>query len=585
MRSKGEQGESESERLPASSSSLATRALGSRFTTTSSCSRLEHATTLDKLATAPQANLDPPRPCRRRERSSAASSLNFRLDAGPATALRALRAPRSGMSLLRRVRLLVVSSLGASRSSPPSSHAHPRPSCALTLLRATVAYLAFLASLTYEPVQNSLIYLHGLRFPYGTDFSRPELVGFAPGKVRPFNLTTHDGARLGAWQVLPRNLYEAAIARYGVPEEGPLPDVVFDQALLCVTLSLAERAHASRRSCMDADSSLHARSNSTTVLYFHGNAGTRAAGNRVRVARHMSDMDASFLILDYRNFADSSRTPPPSEEGLITDARRAWDWLVVDKGVEPGQVAVMGQSLGTGVSAGLVARLADEGVAPRALVLVAPFSSIPTLLETYRLGASLSSSLLDRLDPLRALQLTLLDLTGNLIPILSPLRHFPRLLDSLLALLKTRFDTHAIIHKVTCPTLILHAHNDPVIPLGHTRKLAERLLVPLLAPHAESGDEAAREARKAIVRERKVGGWGVVSRFERGEGLGEVVWAEVRCSFPPSLARSLPPSLPAPPLPCHRRRPCDDVLTLSPSSRRPSRARTTRSARASSRSS
>ena len=64
----------------------------------------------------------------------------------------------------------------------------------------------------------------------------------SPGKVRPLNLPTHDGARLGAWQVLPRNLYEAAIATYGVPEEGPLPDDVFDQALLCVTLSLAKRS-------------------------------------------------------------------------------------------------------------------------------------------------------------------------------------------------------------------------------------------------------------------------------------------------------------------------------------------------------
>lgn len=158
------------------------------------------------------------------------------------------------------------------------------------------------------------------------------------------------------------------------------------------------------------------------------------------------------------------------------------------------------------------------------------------------------SPLLDRLNPLETLQLIQVIRTGNLIPILSPLRHFPRLLDSLLALLKTRFETHAIIHKVTCPTLILHAHNDPVIPLGHTRKLAERLLVPLLAPHAESGDEAAREARKAIVRERKVGGWGVVSRFERGEGLGEVVWAEVR----PLVPLLLPPSLPASPFPCRR---------------------------------
>lgn len=269
----------------------------------------------------------------------------------------------ASMSFVKRVRLVLVSSLGKdpslalSRSSSRSPRPPPSPS---------VAYIAFLASLILEPVQTGLIYLHGLRFPHGTDFSRPELVGFAPGKVRPFNLTTPDGATLGAWHVLPRNAYEAAIERLGVPEEGPLPDEVFDEAL---------------------------RDPSTpTVTYNHGNAGTRAAGNRVRVARHMSDMDCNFLIIDYRGFADSSRSPPPSEEGLLIDARRAWDFLQVDKGVEAGNIAIMGQSLGTGVSAGLAARLAAEGITPRALVLVAPFSSIPTLLETYRLGASTSLS-------------------------------------------------------------------------------------------------------------------------------------------------------------------------------------------------
>ncbi|GAA5822318.1 hypothetical protein JCM3770_001569 [Rhodotorula araucariae] len=338
---------------------------------------------------------------------------------------------------------------------------------------ALVAYFAFLASLIYEPVQTGLIYLHGLRFPRGTDFSRPELVGFAPGKVRPFTLTTDDGVTLGAWHVLPRDRYEEAIEQLGVPEEGHLPDDVFDQAL-------------------------RNPSNPTTV-YFHGNAATRAAGNRVRVARHMSDMNSNFVIIDYRGFADSSRSPPPTEEGLLVDARRAWNYVHRDKGVDPAQIAVMGQSLGTGVSAGLVARLADEGISPRALILVAPFSSIPTLLETYRLG--------------------------NFIPILSPLRTFPWLLNSVLQLLKTRFNTHDIIEKVACPILILHAQNDPVIPFSHSRVLADRLLGPLLAPHAAS-DEAIAEARRRVVRETKAGGWGVVSRFEREGGRGQVVWAE-----------------------------------------------------------
>ena len=98
-----------------------------------------------------------------------------------------------------------------------------------------------------------------------------------------------------------------------------------------------------------------------TVIYFHGNAATRAASNRVRTARHLTDLGANFVIIDYRGFADSTRSPPPSEEGLLVDARRVWDYVNREKGVPAERIAIMGQSLGTGVSAGLAGRLAKEG--------------------------------------------------------------------------------------------------------------------------------------------------------------------------------------------------------------------------------
>ncbi|GAA5987334.1 hypothetical protein JCM10908_001913 [Rhodotorula pacifica] len=343
---------------------------------------------------------------------------------------------------------------------------------------ATLGYLAFLLSLISEPVQRALIYLHPLRLPFGTDFSKPELVGFAPGKVLPFNLTTRDGATLGAWQVLPRDVYDKAVMmeqgdEAGDLQEGPLPLSVFDDTL--------------------------ADPNRPTVLYFHGNAATRAASNRVRTARHLTDLGANFLIIDYRGFADSSRSPPPSEEGLLVDARTAWDWLQVEKGVEAERIAIMGQSLGTGVSAGLAGRLAKEGITPKAVILVAPFSSIAALLETYKLG--------------------------NFIPLLSPLRIIPGLLDSVLRLLRTRFDTRGVIETIRAPILILHAHNDPVIPLSHSRTLTDHLLAPLLSDLSETAGEGGRD-RKRLVSEYKAGGWGVVSRFERKDGFGEVIWAE-----------------------------------------------------------
>ena len=79
----------------------------------------------------------------------------------------------------------------------------------------------------------------------------------------------------------------------------------------------------------------------------------------------------------------------------------------------------MGQSLGTGVSAGLVGRLADEGIIPKGLVLVAPFSSIGTLLETYKLF--------------------------NLVPVLKPLKIAPWLMSQFHRFLWTKFDTKSVI--------------------------------------------------------------------------------------------------------------------------------------------
>lgn len=80
----------------------------------------------------------------------------------------------------------------------------------------------------------------------------------------------------------------------------------------------------------------------------------------------------------------------------------------------------MGQSLGTGVSAGLAGRLAQGNLSPKGLILVAPFSSVGALLETYKLF--------------------------NMVPILSPLKSIPWAMKAFLNLLHTKFDTKGVIH-------------------------------------------------------------------------------------------------------------------------------------------
>jgi abhydrolase domain-containing protein 12 len=123
----------------------------------------------------------------------------------------------------------------------------------------------------------------------------------------------------------------------------------------------------------------------------------------VRGYSAFSNLDCNVLAVDYRGFGDSTGTP--SEKGLIKDARTVWDYVT---GHDSGHgikaegdrgVILVGQSLGTGVVTGLAGQMAREGMSippvvcrrgeelmigvyPRALVLIAPFTSVTELLES-----------------------------------------------------------------------------------------------------------------------------------------------------------------------------------------------------------
>jgi abhydrolase domain-containing protein 12 len=113
----------------------------------------------------------------------------------------------------------------------------------------------------------------------------------------------------------------------------------------------------------------------------HGNAGSRAAPFRIaHYSGFTSRIGANVLAIDYRGFGDS--TGYPSEDGLARDAQAAWEWLLA-RGAKPQDILIVGHSMGTGVAARLASELGHEGVTPRGLVLLAPFSSIRTLLDTY----------------------------------------------------------------------------------------------------------------------------------------------------------------------------------------------------------
>ncbi|KAG2365142.1 Alpha/Beta hydrolase protein [Suillus spraguei] len=191
-----------------------------------------------------------------------------------------------------------------------------------------------------------------------------------------------------------------------------------------------------------------------TVLFFHGNAATRAVSLRVHLySGFTSRLDVNVLAIDYRGFGDSPGTP--TEDGLSLDAKAAWDWLIA-QGASPHDVLIVGHSLGTAVASNLSASLSEDGVKFRGTVLMSPFSSLYTLIDTYNIF--------------------------GLFPVMLPINMIPRAADIYKSFLVHKFDTLSVIAKLKVPVLILHAENDWDISHTHSDTLFDALLEPYLPP-------------------------------------------------------------------------------------------------------
>ena len=162
-----------------------------------------------------------------------------------------------------------------------------------------------------------------------------------------------------------------------------------------------------------------ALSGKATILYLHGNGG-EIADRGERFAAYQAQGFGVFF-LSYRGYGAS--TGSPTEPGLVSDALTAYDWLIA-QGVKPGQIMLVGESLGSGVATQLAAQ---RPVA--ALALEAPFAS----------AANVAASVYWWL-PVRLL-------------------------------MKDKFDSLAFIGKVHVPLLITHGDEDGIIPLSEGQKL------------------------------------------------------------------------------------------------------------------
>lgn len=162
-----------------------------------------------------------------------------------------------------------------------------------------------------------------------------------------------------------------------------------------------------------------ARPGRPTIVYFHGNAGE--IGDRPKRFEYYSTRGFGVLYVSYRGFGGS--TGEISERGLVTDAVAAYDWLI-SRGVEPRQIALLGESLGTGVAVQLAAQKPVGAVA-----LEAPYTS------TADIAAAIYWWLPVRL------------------------------------LMKDQFRSVDHIGKVTAPLLVVHGEADTLIPVQYGKAL------------------------------------------------------------------------------------------------------------------
>ncbi|KAA1473802.1 alpha/beta-hydrolase [Dentipellis sp. KUC8613] len=345
-----------------------------------------------------------------------------------------------------------------------------------------IVYGALLVLLTVPAVQRQAVFMHNLRFPLVGDYEHPEKSVLAPFKARNVRIHTPDNETIGAWFTVADRFYKS---RAGA---GPLTDDAITAAL---------QQHP-------------------TVLFFHGNAATRVLKRRIAYYQAYSNrLGANVLAIDYRGFGDSTGTP--SEEGLEIDARAAWDWLEA-RGARQEDILVVGNSLGTGVSVQLVSGLKSDGKTPRGLVLLAPFTSTGSLMETYHLF--------------------------GVFPLLSPLKTLPFAINFIRRFVLHRFDNLSKITALECPILVVHAEDDWDIPFAHSETLFGAFVEPHLpalsvlpGPSWAQSDELSRlhatleqrtEARGKLVVQKDIEGLGTMETFRRNATDSPVVFLKTK---------------------------------------------------------
>ncbi|KAJ3273556.1 hypothetical protein HDV01_004323 [Terramyces sp. JEL0728] len=256
-----------------------------------------------------------------------------------------------------------------------------------------IFYILILAILILIPFpfQHWAMYLNFAKFPFFVDFNRAEEFGFRSGSVKSFKIKTKDNLLLGAWHISPHRF---------VPKPNP------------------------QQYQQEQDSNLELDQADIVFLYFHGNAGNRATFHRTDFYKMMTSLsiNSHVIAIDYRGFADSSFAIP-TEKTVRIDAMSAYDWIV-DQGVDPRKIVLVGHSLGSGIATDLAYTL--------------------DLKQTQLGYASIADAAIGY----------------PMVPVLLPFHGFPQLEKWIKSKIVDKWSSHLKMSSITTPILIMHGLKD-----------------------------------------------------------------------------------------------------------------------------
>lgn len=192
------------------------------------------------------------------------------------------------------------------------------------------------------------------------------------------------------------------------------------------------------------------------IIYFYGQRGRVADGKGCAMYDLFRSVGLNVLAIDYRGYGASEKRQP-TEKGIYSDARAAWQYLAENRGVPASRVVLYGYSLGGAVAI----QLATEK-SPAGLITEGAFTSIPAWVRFHNPWIP--------------------------IPAFS---------------IRNRFENLEKAKSVPVPWLLFHGSKDCTTPFSHAVELAGttagvRRLVPLDCGHGDALEVEAERMERAL---------------------------------------------------------------------------------------